>query len=486
MYAVVLAGGCGTRLWPLSRAQFPKQFINLTDRDHSLFQGTLERIKGIIPESHIIVVAHREQESNIRQQLDASGFKEAIVLTEPKSCNTAPAIGLAAWYLAAAVAKDEEPTIAVLPSDHFIPCKEGFAKILIKGRNSANSYGLVTFGIKPNYPETGYGYILCGDRLDKHTFRVEKFEEKPGQALAEKYIKDENYLWNSGMFMFKLRKLMDQYRHYLPSLAKGLDKIDYINFSNLEQMYNTFDSISIDYGLLEKTTDTTVVPVDITWSDVGSWDAVYNVSPKDARGNFHRGRVLSIDSENTLAISAKPLVGLIGVKDIFVVSTEDALLVCNRGKSQQVKELINELQGDNVLEYMGHPVVHRPWGSFVVLADEKSYKVKRITVKPGGRLSLQSHRYRCEHWLVAKGQGLVTIDDENKLLAEGEYAFIPIGARHRLENPGEGLLEIIEIQRGSYFGEDDIIRYEDDYGRRDAEPRDVNTGDLGKKDCGTL
>ncbi len=469
MYAVILAGGSGTRLWPLSRAQFPKQFIDFTDNGHSLFQKTIARVKSIIPENQIIIVANSEQENNIKHQLDQMGLKEVILLKETRACNTAPAIGLAAWYLAGIAAKDKDAIMAVLPSDHVIAPGQDFAKLINQGYQAAATYGLVTFGIKPDYPETGYGYILSGQQLDERAFKVEKFVEKPELALAKKYIRDKRYLWNSGMFVFKVRKLMAQYHRYLPSLADGLDNIDYKDFSNLEHVYNSFDSVSIDYGLLEKTTDTTVIPAGITWSDVGSWDAVYKISPKDTNGNYHQGRIINIGSRNTLAFSSKPLVGLIGVENIAVIATEDALLVCAREKSQEVKNLVDRLESDGASEYMVHPTVHRPWGSFTVLVDQDTYKVKKIVVNPGSRLSLQSHRHRSEHWLVARGQALATVNDEEKLFAEGKHIFIPINARHRLENPGKELLEIIEIQKGSYLGEDDIVRYKDDYGRSETK-----------------
>jgi phosphoglucomutase len=465
MYAVILAGGSGTRLWPLSRTQFPKQFIDFTDNGRSLFQETIARVKSIIPENRIIIVANSEQENNIKHQLDQMGLKEVVLLKETRACNTAPAIGLAAWYLAGIAAKDKDAIMAVLPSDHVIAPGEDFAKLINRGCQAAAAYGLVTFGIKPDYPETGYGYILSGQQLDGQAFKVEKFMEKPELALAEKYIRDKRYLWNSGMFVFKVRELMAQYRRYLPSLADGLDKIDYKDFSNLEHVYNSFDSVSIDYGLLEKTADTTVIPTGITWSDVGSWDAVYKISPKDANGNYHQGRIVSIGSRNTLAFSSKPLVGLIGVENIAVIATEDALLVCAREKSQEVKNLVDRLESDGASEYMVHPTVHRPWGSFTVLVDQDTYKVKKIVVYPGSRLSLQSHRHRSEHWLVARGQALATVNDEEKLFEEGKHIFIPQSARHRLENPGKELLEVIEVQKGDYLGEDDITRYQDDYGR---------------------
>lgn len=465
MYAVILAGGSGTRLWPLSRLQFPKQFINLTDNGNSLFQETIARVKTVIPENRIIIVAHSEQEGDIKYQLDQMGLKEVTLLKETRALNTAPAIGLAARYLASISAEDEDPIMVVLPSDHVITPRQDFAEIIDKGRRAAAAYGLVTFGIKPDHPATGYGYILCGRQLDERTFKVEKFVEKPELALAEEYIKDKRYLWNSGMFVFNVRELMAQYRRYLPALAAGLDKIDYRHFSNLEQVYNSFDSVSIDYGLLEKTTDAVVVPADINWSDVGSWDAVYKISPKDADGNCLRGRIISVDTHNTLAFSPKHLVGLIGVEDTVVIATEDAVLVCPREKSQEVKSLVDRLEAEGAPECIVHPTVHRPWGSFTVLADQDTYKVKKIAVNPGSRLSLQSHRRRSEHWLVAGGQALVTVNGEKKLLPEGTHIFIPVNARHRLENPGKEPLEIIEIQQGDYLGEDDIVRYEDDYGR---------------------
>lgn len=465
MYAIILAGGSGTRLWPLSRAQFPKQFIDLANKGRSIFQETVDRVQAVVPEHRILVVAHRQQRDFINYQLGEMGLKRTVLLQEPLAYNTAPAIGMAAWYLASVDEKNKNAVMAVLPSDHVITPKRDFVEIMKRARQSAEAYGLVTFGIKPTYPETGYGYIYCGQRLDEWTYRVEEFIEKPGPELAEKYLENDRYLWNSGMFVFKIRDLISQYRRYMPSLAAGLDEIEYRYFTNLEQVYSTFDNVSIDYGLLERTTDVTVVPVDIEWSDVGSWDAFYKISPKDENGNCLHGRVHSMDTRNSLAYSPNRLVGLIGVENLAVVATEDAFLVCNREKSQEVRALVDQLEGDGAAEYIVHPTLYFPWGKCTTVVDRGNYKVNKIVVDPGERRSLHSHKRRTEHWLVTKGQALVTVDTEEKMFSEGDYVFVPVNVRHRVENKGKEAIEIVEILRGDYLELDDIIRYEDDYGR---------------------
>ena len=466
MWAVIMAGGSGTRLWPLSRELFPKQLINLNDHDSSLFQNTVKRLLTIIPENQLIIVTNQDQKDDIKRQLEEINIRKAVIIQEPLALNTAPAIGLAAAY----IYKKEGPEaiMAVLPSDHLISPQQEFTFLLKQAQEAAHRYGLITFGIRPTAPETGYGYILCGTPLGEGLYHVDKFIEKPDLSLAKRYLQDSRYLWNSGMFVFKAGALREAYQNYLPDLATALTKIDYDDFSNLTEVYSGIKGISIDYGIMEKATEVTVIPTTITWSDIGSWEALYQISPKDKNGNHFLGRVISLDTQNSLLYSADSsrLLAAIGVKDLIIVDTADALLVCSRDKTQEVKTLVEILKSQKVAEYLTHRTVYRPWGSFTVLEDRDHYKMKRITVNPGKRLSLQSHQYRSEHWLVVKGQALVTLDEVEKPLQEGEAVFIPAKARHRLKNTGKTLLEIIEVQRGTYFGEDDIIRYDDDYGRK--------------------
>ena len=468
MWAVIIAGGSGTRLWPLSRELFPKQLINIGDNKKSLFQQTIKRVSIIIPTNQIIIVTHQDQENDIKRQLEEIGVNEALLIKEPLALNTAPAIGLAASY----IYKNAGPSeiMAVLPSDHLISPQEEFTALLTHARQAAANYGLVTFGIQPTYPETGYGYICRGKQLNEGVYAVEKFVEKPGPALAKKYLQEPRFLWNSGMFVFRTDALIKAYQDYLPSLAAALENVDYHHFSNLAEIYNQQENISIDYGIMEKATNVAVIPTTITWSDVGSWEALYKISPQDNEGNYRHGRVISIDTQNSLLYSPSRLLGTIGVKDLVVVDTPDALLVCSREQSQQVKTLVELLKENNALECTVHTTEYRPWGSFTILEDKEHYKLKRIVVNPGKRLSLQSHNHRSEHWFVLTGEALVTIDTKEKLLQEGESIFIPVKARHRVKNRGPKLLEIIEIQKGDYFGEDDIIRYEDDYGRSELKP----------------
>lgn len=463
MWAVIIAGGSGTRLWPLSRELYPKQLISVGNNSKSLFQETINRVKGLIPTNQIIVVTHQNQKINITRQLKEIGAEEAILIQEPLARNTAPAIGLAAQYIYKKAGSTA--IMAVLPSDHIVSPQDEFSALLTKAKQAAAKYGKITFGIKPTYPETGYGYICCGQELAEGIFQVAKFVEKPVPTLAEEYIHDSHYLWNSGMFVFKTGALLEAYQQCLPNLATALAKVDYDSFSNLPEIYANIENISIDYGIMEKTTGVAVIPTSITWSDVGSWEALYQISPKDNQGNYLHGQVISIDTKNSLLYSPSRLLGTIGVENLIIVDTKDALLVCPRNKSQQVKFLVDKLKKNEATEYMQQPTVYRPWGSFTTLEEQEHYKIKRIIVNPNCRLSLQSHRKRSEHWLIVKGEAIVTIDTEEKLMQEGETVFIPVNSRHRIKNPGKDSLEIIEIQRGTYFGEDDIIRYEDDYGR---------------------
>ena len=417
----------------------------------------------------IIIVSHAPQEAEIKRQLAAMGMELSRIkmLLEPRSCNTAPAVGLAAWYLDHH--RGPETIMAVLPSDHLIPGGGKFMELLNRGKGAAEKYGLVTFGIDPTYPETGYGYICKGERLDKDTYRVEQFIEKPDQERAAKYIKDRRFLWNSGIFMFKVGVLRSAYRRYLPAVSARLDRINWEGELRLEKAYEKMESISIDYGIMEKAEEVAVLPATIDWSDMGSFEAYYQVMPKDEDGNYCRGRILAGDTQNSLLLSGSRLVAVLGLEGTIIVDTDDALLVCARERAQEVKGLAEALERERAPEYLHHRTVNRPWGHFTSLAMGASYQVKRISILPGKRLSLQSHRYRSEHWVVVEGEATVTIDEKVHRLQAGETVYIPVGAKHRLENHGEKLLEVIEVQKGSYLGENDIIRYQNDYGRAPGE-----------------
>ncbi len=495
LYAVILAGGSGTRLWPLSRELYPKQFLPLPvsdqkkadsyreenpadekkeekhlssdpDNEVTLLSETISRVLTVVAEENILIVTHRDQAGEIKRRLKLAGLTKIRLLEEPEARNTAAAIGLAARFLQKEAGPDA--VMAVLPSDHLIPDRDQFAALLEDGDRAAKNYGLVTFGIRPTYPETGYGYICCGEKLDHKTFRVEKFVEKPDLEKASAYLKDPRFLWNSGMFVFRVDTLMEQYRKLLPQMYDTLLRIDYSRKEMLEEAYHDLQKISIDYGILERSAEVTVVPADINWSDLGSWEAYYQLSGRDKRGNAFRGQVISVDTENSLIISPSRLTGAIGLKDLVIVDTHDALLVCDRSCSQDVKKIVDRLKENSAVEAREHRTIYRPWGSYTSLETGPGYQVKRINVSPGSRLSLQSHHRRAENWVVIRGEALVTIDERQFTLKVGERAFIPVEARHRLENRGEEEMALIEVQTGDYLGEDDIERYEDDYGRIDS------------------
>jgi len=385
MHAVILAGGSGTRLWPLSREKFPKQYLPLPgtgdeSETKSLFQATFERVTAAVKPGHIIVVTHRDQAGEARRQLDLSGLSEVSLLKEPQARNTAPAIGLAAFYL---LQKEGPDTVmAVLPSDHLITDRQEFAALLRMGEQAARNYGLVTFGIRPTYPETGYGYICCGEKLDQHTHSVERFVEKPDLETAKNYYEDPRFLWNSGMFVFKTGDLVEEFRRHLPAMHEALQKIDYAGFSNAEAIYNDLEKISIDYGILERSGAVTVIPTSINWSDLGSWEAYYQISAKDEQGNYVRGRVLPFDTKDSLIVSHSRLVGTVGLKDLVVIDTDDALLVCHRQQGQDVKKIVDTLKAENAEEAMEHRTVYRPWGSYTSLELTENYQVKRIERQP--------------------------------------------------------------------------------------------------------
>ena len=432
----------------------------------SLFQATIKRVVLTVPPEQIIIVTHTEQAQEIKQQLASIKIEGPRLLAEPEARNTAPAIGLAARFLLNETGP--ETIIAVLPSDHLIPDQQQFAELLRDGEFAAKAYGLVTFGIRPNYPETGFGYICCGEHLNDKTYRVERFVEKPDMKTAEQYFSDSRYLWNSGMFVFHVGSLLEAFKQHLPATSAALDTIDFNHLETLPDLYHKLEKTSIDYGILEKAANVTVIPTAINWSDLGSWEAYYQVSVKDDANNYLKGEVLAVDTRNSLIYGESRLIGTVGLNNLVIIDTADALLVCDRGRTQEVKEIVGKLHEKGAVEAREHRTIYRPWGSYTSLEISTNYQVKRINVNPGARLSLQSHKHRAENWVVVAGEALVTINEQQIVVRKGESAYIPRGARHRMENRGQEPLVLIEVQNGDYLGEDDIERYEDDYGRTET------------------
>ena len=473
LYAVILAGGSGTRFWPVSRERFPKQLLQIIGEE-TLIQQTVRRVLKAVPARNVYVVTNTFQAETIKLQL--SNWKNELAdnfVLEPEGRNTGPAIGLAALRL---LRHDPDATMLVLPADHVIKGDGKFKQAVSCGYRLAQQGALVTFGIHPTGPETGYGYIQPDKRVLLGTFRglpgykVRRFVEKPDLKKAQRLLKAGGCLWNSGMFTWRADRLVEEFARHQPTLLKGLRAIDTMietgrSAKQLVEPYKRLKSVSIDYGLMERSTRSAVIPVEFSWLDVGSWNSLENILPRDKRGNVMTGNVVDIDSRGSVFFATKRLVGSIGLSDMVVVDTPDATLVCPKSRSQEVKLLVEVLRKRGAPEHFEHTVVYRPWGSYTVLEEGKEYKVKRISMLPGRRLSLQKHRQRSEHWVVIAGTARVTRDDTVFELGPGESTGIPKQTRHRLENPDTVPLEIIEVQYGAYVGEDDIVRYQDDYGR---------------------
>lgn len=452
MKTLILAGGKGTRLWPLSRELMPKQFIRLFD-SHSLFQKTVKRALLFSKPEEIFIVANREYRFRIIDDLHDLSVKipEENVFFEPVAKSTLPAIF---WVLKANSGK-----FAILPSDHLVEVNESYKRAFEIAEKLSEDY-LVTFGIKPLKPHTGYGYIKPGEELEGG-FLVEEFKEKPDLETAEKYVRS-GYLWNSGMFLFDSKIFVEEVKTLAPEIFEAFEDVD------IEKVYEKLPEISVDYGILEKSDKVAVVPLEVKWNDLGSFDSLYEVLEKDESGNAFIGeKPFEINSKGNLVVSRK-LTAMIGVEKLIVVDTEDALLISKLGESEKVKELVKSLSARGDSRVVIHKTAYRPWGSYTVLEEGERYKIKRITIKPGKRLSLQRHYHRSEHWVVVKGTARVYFDGKEVLLRPGESTFIPAGILHRLENPGKVDLEVIETQIGEYLEEDDIERVEDDYGRESA------------------
>ena len=498
---VLLSGGSGTRLWPLSREAYPKQFLALAG-EHTMLQDTWRRVAPLAG-SAPIVVANEEHRFLAAEQLRLVGVERADIVLEPVGRNTAPAIAAAALQ---AMAGGEDPLLLVLPSDHVVRDEAGFRAAVLAAAPAAEAGALVTFGIVPSAPETGFGYIqgegarlagtagsaperpamdgragrseaqdvapgMAGASYEEGQIqRVLRFVEKPDAATALAYLQAGGYFWNSGMFLFRASRYLAELERFHPEMLAAVRQAftaaardgDFIRLDR--EAFAACPSDSIDYAVMEKTADARVLPVDFGWNDVGSWSALWDVSEQDGDGNAHHGDVIAVDSRNSYAY-ARRLVALVGVDDLVVVETDDAVLVAHKDRVQQVKDVVAKLKSDQRSHAVLHREVHRPWGSYDSIDQDAGFQVKRIKVKPGARLSLQSHKHRAEHWIVVRGTARVTRDNDVFELHANQSTYIPLGAKHRLENPGTDMLELIEVQSGSYLGEDDIVRYEDVYGR---------------------
>ena len=462
MYGLILAGGSGSRLWPLSRELYPKQLLNIQNTE-SLLQATFERLMGVMPSPNIISMTGVKHLSNVKYQLSKI-TENPVVLSEPISKNTAPAIAIASKYITENFGEDE--IVLVVPSDHMIKDVKAFASTVLEGEKIAKQGYLVTFGIKPSYPETGYGYINVTDKKIENGYIVNRFVEKPNTELAEKYIAAGNYYWNSGIFMFKVSTLLNELKTCSSDIYSLLDNFNLKNSTDIPYIeFDKMPSISIDYAVMEKSDKIALVKLESDWNDLGSWKAIYDVSVKDSDGNVKIGHVLDEGSKNSLMYSSSKLVATIGLEDTVIVETEDAIFACRADRTQDVKKVFDILKKQNDNTHLVHKTVYRPWGYYTVLAEGKGFLTKMIQVNPGQKLSVQSHNHRSEHWVVLEGMAKVLLEGKEHILSPGHSIDIDVKEIHSLQNPYNDVLKIIEVQKGDLLIEEDIVRYEDMYGR---------------------
>ena len=468
LHPVVLSGGSGTRLWPLSRQNQPKQFLSLIG-ERSLFQETILRADALPGARPPVTVCSEDHRFMVGEQLQAIGVASGGILLEPVARNTAPAIALAALHV---LARDPDATVLVLPADHLIEDEAAFRDAVATALRLGDGQWLVAFGIRPDYAETGYGYILRGDALDEGGYTIGRFVEKPDLATAQRYLAEGGYAWNSGMFLFKAQRYLDELGQFAPAIlaaaraayAAASWDLDFIRVDS--GAFAASPGESIDYAVMEKTDRAAVVPVSCGWSDIGSWSSLWSVAERDVDGNYHEGDVISIDTRGSLVrASDRRMIATIGVEDLVIIDTADATLVARKDRVQDVKLVVDQPKAAGRQEHLFHRKVYRPWGSYDSIGVGERFQVKKIVVKPGAALSLQQHARRAEHWVVVSGTAEVTCDDRVFDLHENQSTYIPLGSVHRLRNRGSEPVELIEVQSGSYLGEDDIVRFEDVYGR---------------------
>ncbi len=466
---VILSGGTGSRLWPLSRELYPKQFLPLIDAN-TLLQNTVLRVQDVAGIEAPLIICNEEHRFMVAEQLRILGIAPAATILEPVGRNTAPAVAVAALQ---AMVKGADPVLLVLPADHLIANVEEFRRTVEQAVPNAEAGKLITFGIVPTLPATGYGYIKAGKPwADDSVYSVERFVEKPDAATAQTYLNSGAYYWNSGMFMFRASAFLEELEHLAPEILDACRRAQQVGCADLDFLrldkaaFETCPSDSIDYAVMEKTANALVVPLDAGWSDIGAWSALWTVEKRDPDGNVVAGDVLTVATRNSYIRSENRLVATVGVDDLVIVETADALLVAHKERVQEVKDIVGRLKLSQREEWRSHRKVYRPWGTYDSVDIAGRFQVKRITVNPGARLSLQMHHHRAEHWTVVSGTARVTKGDKVFLLTENQSAYIPVGTPHRLENPGKIPLELIEVQSGGYLGEDDIVRFDDAYGRQ--------------------
>lgn len=465
MIPVILSGGSGTRLWPLSRGHYPKQFLPLVSGS-TMLQETMLRLNGLQGLQPVIGVCNEDHRFMMAEQLREIGVIPSAIILEPMGKNTAPAVAMAALS-----AKSPDDVLLILPADHVVGDHESFHLAIDQARKMAEQGFLATFGIVATAPETGYGYIKAGETVQEKTFNVAAFVEKPDLATAQHYLDSGEYFWNSGMFAFKAGVFLQELERFNPvmlavcSQALAAAKVD-LDFVRLDKsIFAACPADSIDYAVMEKTDKAVVIPLDADWNDVGSWSALWDVTGKDAEGNAIKGDVIAVNVRNSYIYSSSRLVTVVGIDDLVVVETDDAVMVASKSSVQDVKLVVDKLKMQNREEAQMHRKVYRPWGHYDLVDQGDRHQTKRIVVKPGAKLSVQKHHHRAEHWVVVKGTAWVGKDGDGMLVTENESIYIPVGVVHSLQNPGVIPLEMVEVQTGSYLGEDDIVRYEDQYGR---------------------